>query len=276
MGCAQSISGLCCPCRSKSPSSNGKFPRLLSPGWQSLLSCGGGASRLERKKLWTEAGIDKTRLVVRLLSGNILYEEDAVFDTRLAEVLERCCSILQCNSTPDYVQLIFDGEEGPTDVSAYLGQVAVPKVGEDVGMTLIRLPGPPVQVVATSGRPIAITDVPSVHDYCHFDRNYHFLSLGSFAKRPNVRYLKTSNEDKRMSASTVMWRLTFTVDATVYLNFRSRRHVTSTGAADWLQEQGFKLAGEVNSVVSTGVPNGPYEGPVYKKGVTPGACDLMG
>mmetsp|Transcript_80560 Transcript_80560/g.139719 ORF Transcript_80560/g.139719 Transcript_80560/m.139719 type:complete len:144 (-) Transcript_80560:16-447(-) len=117
--------------------------------------------------------------------------------------------------------------------------------------------------------------VPAVGETCHFDREYTFQSLGDFGKRPRMRYLKTSNDDKLTPASQMMWQLVARMPVTVGINFRSERHVTDTGASEWLQEGGWQRS-SMASTVSTGYPNGPYSGPVYFKVFEAGSIDLMG
>merc|ERR1712070_1140895 len=129
------------------------------------------------------------------------------------------------------------------------------------------------QAVASSGRPITVTAVPGVGQRCHLDRGYTFTDLGDF-KQPNMLYLMTSNSDKSTAASQVMWTLQCSVPVTVHINFRSQQHAAAAKA--WLQAQGWGLNLLTCSTVSTGVPHGPYSGPVYSKQCTAGQIDLMG
>merc|ERR1712054_450443 len=133
--------------------------------------------------------------------------------------------------------------------------------------------GGKVQAVASSGRPITVTAVPGVGQRCHLDRGYTFTDLGDF-KQPNMLYLMTSNSDKSTPASQVMWSLHTAVPVTVHINFRSQQHAAAAKA--WLQAQGWGLNLLTRSTVSTGIPNGPYSGPVYSKQCTAGQIDLMG
>merc|ERR1712070_791650 len=133
--------------------------------------------------------------------------------------------------------------------------------------------GGKVQAVASSGRPITVTSVPGVGQRCHLDRGYTFTDLGDF-KQPNMLYLMTSNSDKSTPASQVMWSLHTAVPVTVHINFRSQQHAAAAKA--WLQAQGWGLNLLTRSTVSTGIPNGPYSGPVYSKQCTAGQIDLMG
>merc|ERR1719301_306520 len=95
-----------------------------------------------------------------------------------------------------------------------------------------------IEARSTSGRYIEVLDeVPRAGDRCHFDRNYRFISLGGFASRPSMLYLMTSNEDKRTPVESVMWILETTVPVIVYLNFRSSRHLTTTGVLRWLKAE---------------------------------------
>merc|ERR1712048_969186 len=133
-----------------------------------------------------------------------------------------------------------------------------------------------VTAEAMSGRSIEVLDkVPSVGEKCHFDRPYTFVSLGDFATRPTMSYILTSNDDKATAAEEVMWRLTTRVPVSVYLNFRSERHISQTGASGWLRQGGW-IRSAFKSTVSTGVLNGPYSGPVYWKQSDGGAIPLMG
>merc|ERR1711998_386760 len=84
----------------------------------------------------------------------------------------------------------------------------------------------------------------------------------------------TSNSDKSTPASQVMWSLHTAVPVTVHINFRSQQHAAAAKA--WLQAQGWGLNLLTRSTVSTGIPNGPYSGPVYSKQCTAGQIDLMG
>lgn len=129
---------------------------------------------------------------------------------------------------------------------------------------------------ATSGRPLELLEcVPSRFGKCHLDRDYWFLMLGGFANKPRTYYLRTCNEDKHTPSTRVMWVLDSHVPTVVYLNFRSRCHVTETGADVWLQEQGWAES-TMRSTVSTGMPDGLYWGPVFFKAFDKGAIELMG
>jgi len=121
----------------------------------------------------------------------------------------------------------------------------------------------PVEVRAASGLPIEAVTATS-GSRCHFDRNYRFLALGSFAK-PGTLYLRTSNEDRKTHVSQVMWVLELSVPCLVHLNYRSQQHLVNGGQEAWLTAKGFALNGGLRSSVSSGVPNGPYSGPVYSR-----------
>ena len=45
--------------------------------------------------------------------------------------------------------------------------------------------------------------MPRVGDRCHFDRNYVFESLGSFA-RPEMFFILASNDDRRTPVTEVI------------------------------------------------------------------------
>jgi len=129
---------------------------------------------------------------------------------------------------------------------------------------------------AMSGRAIEVLEaVPHMGSRCHLDRDYRFLLLGDFARLHQMVYIATSNEDKRIPTSDVMWMLDTTVPVTVHLNFRSERHVLDTGVLSWIQEKGWARSSLVGTV-STGVPDGLYWGPVYSKNFGPGSIPLMG
>mmetsp|Transcript_76448 Transcript_76448/g.224319 ORF Transcript_76448/g.224319 Transcript_76448/m.224319 type:complete len:248 (-) Transcript_76448:130-873(-) len=129
---------------------------------------------------------------------------------------------------------------------------------------------------ASSGRPIDVVNrVPRAGDRCHLDRDYRFLSLGSFGQRPGTMFLLTSNDDKRTPAEAVMWTLAASAPVTVHLNFRSEGHVADTGAAGWLQEGGWERSA-LRSTVSTGFPSWLYWGPVYSKAFPAGRVQLRG
>ena len=133
----------------------------------------------------------------------------------------------------------------------------------------------PIEARAVSGLPIEVMCVPAQGGRCHFDRPYRFLHLGDFANRPSMLYVLTSNEDRRTPSSSPMWILEARVPCTVHLNFRSERHVLEGNAAPWLERKGFVLSG-LRSTCSSGIPNGPYVGPVYSKACEPGTIELMG
>eukprot|EP00928_Gymnodinium_smaydae_P043769 TRINITY_DN29266_c0_g1_i1.p1 TRINITY_DN29266_c0_g1~~TRINITY_DN29266_c0_g1_i1.p1 ORF type:complete len:249 (+),score=11.62 TRINITY_DN29266_c0_g1_i1:12-758(+) len=129
---------------------------------------------------------------------------------------------------------------------------------------------------ALSGRPIQVLDdLPSSGGKCHIDRDYRFLTLGFFARRPRMLYVLTSNDDKRTSARRGMWVLETVLPTTVYLNFRSERHLSCADESGWLQAQGWERL-HVSSTISTGFPGWLYWGPVFSKCFEPGTINLMG
>lgn len=228
--------------------------------------------RLQEK--WDEAGVAAVDVVVRAMSGDVVYSQEGVTaNMPVAKLLGRICQ--QTGNKCEVLQLC----AGATvlDQSLRIGDGVAPALaGEPVELILLRLPGPAVEVEATSGRRIELLDaVPDTGSRCHADRNYRFISLGDFAQRPTMRYVLTSNEDKNTPPDEVMWKLTVRAPVTVYLNFRSEQHVTHTGAAAWLTEGGWARS-KMSSTVSSGVPNGPYQGPVYSKSLDSGTVDLMG
>jgi len=135
----------------------------------------------------------------------------------------------------------------------------------------------PIKAKALSGRPIEVTPVPSVGEPCHIDRNYTFSSLGGFARsHGRMFYLLACNEDRRTAPSQVMWTVHATRDVTIHLNFRSERHVDKTGASVWLAAKGWRRNERIASTVSSGIPNGPYTGPVFSRRCEAGTTELMG
>jgi len=137
-----------------------------------------------------------------------------------------------------------------------------------------------LRVAARSGRAIGLEDVPEVGGRCHFDRRYVFESLGAFASLPRTLYVRTSNDDRETAATDVMWSLESHVALNVFLNFRSEAHAKH--AAGWLDAAGWRSRDDLQSTVTSGVPNGPYSGPIYCHAFAPTAeggavtAELMG
>jgi hypothetical protein len=50
-----------------------------------------------------------------------------------------------------------------------------------------------------------------------------------------------------------------------YLNFRSESHVVNGNSGGWLRTDGWERDETMASAVTSGYPNGPYEGPVFRK-----------
>lgn len=273
---------------------------------------GCGCSVQKKRKLATAASVadkdvkeeETVHVVVRTLGGDVEFDQDVTVTTTVHALIDKICS--KSDLQQDMVQLIADGrilearltvadfvspaegEAAPEDpMDAGPGEDPV-DAGQDTGtgseerekskeveLTLIKLPGPPIVAETASGRPIQVMNVPSIGGLCHLDRDYRFKSLGGFAEKPSMRYIRTSNEDKRMPETQIMWKLKVNKDVTVYLNFRSLAHVESTGAKEWLEEGGWQES-TLKSTVSTGIPNGPYSGPVFFKAVEPCTVELMG
>mmetsp|Transcript_12251 Transcript_12251/g.41062 ORF Transcript_12251/g.41062 Transcript_12251/m.41062 type:complete len:314 (-) Transcript_12251:480-1421(-) len=120
----------------------------------------------------------------------------------------------------------------------------------------------PVEARAVSGLPLEPVAAPRRGGLCHFDRHYRFLDLGDFG-RAGMLYLLSSNEDRKTASSAVMWVVEARVPCTIHLNYRSARHVAEGRQEEWLRAKGFAPNGALRSAVSSGVPNGPYSGPVY-------------
>lgn len=240
---------------------------------------GCGCSLLGRRRLtsrraeWAKASADDTVVIVRAISGTVVYrQENATFDTAIEEVLSKVCQ--ENWVSQDCVRLCAGGTSLKPGLC--LGDCVLPTAGEPVELLLVRLAGPPIKVEAMSGLPIKLLEeVPPVGTPCHCDRNYKFTSLGDFADKPNMKYVMTSNDDKSTPSDSIMWRVDMKVPAMIYLNFRSDWHASRPGTGPWLERGGWALS-DLRSTVSTGVPNGPYAGPVYSKRVEPGIVDLMG
>jgi len=219
------------------------------------------------------AGVEKSDLIVRAVSGSEVLNQVVTFDTPVAELVKGVCS--ETGSKEDEVKIL----SGSLVLhhGLRLGDCVVPSAECPLELTLVRRLGPALTAVARSGRPIKVMkSLPPEGACCHCDRNYKFVSLGDFAKQPNMMYILTSNDDKSTPAHKVMWTLEARVPVTVYLNFRSIGHVQITGASGWLQRDGWQVS-TLKSTVSTGVPNGPYRGPVYEKSFDDGGeVNLMG
>ena len=74
-----------------------------------------------------------------------------------------------------------------------------------------------------------------------------------------------------------MWYLEIKVPrATVHLNFRSDHHAAA--AREWLTsaEHGWVRDPNFDGTISSGIPNGPYHGPVYSKVCEEGVVELFG
>lgn len=223
----------------------------------------------------------KTSLVIRALSGTVLLEkEDVAAGMPISKIIDDLCETT--GAQKETVQLCSGGqilrhssrlhESFP---ASFMNDDEDDEDDKPLELTVMRLSGPPITVKAMSGRDITLMDgLPSVGSRCHLDRSYRFISLGDFAGREGMRYLSTCNDDKNMPVRVVMWRLEVIVPVVVYLNFRSEGHVRHTG--EWLQEGGWKLRNDMRGTVSTGVPNGPYNGPIYSKTVDSGEIELMG
>jgi hypothetical protein len=100
--------------------------------------------------------------------------------------------------------------------------------------------------------------------------------LGGF-DRPRMLYVMTSNDDRKTPARRVMWRLRAAQPMTVFLNFRSEAHVANGASQPWLDAGGWERDGDVASAVTSGFPNGPYSGPVFRRAFdAPGVVELPG
>lgn len=215
--------------------------------------------------------VQPVTLVVRSLGGEEVFRDaTGCFHMPVEQLINSVCA--KTGVDPDRVNLL----SGATllQTGTRLGESLDPPSTGSIEITLVRVPGPPVTVAATSGRPIQVLDtVPTVGSFCHFDRNYVFRDLGGFANLPNTRYILTSNEDRKTPAYSVMWTLEFRVPATVHINLRSDRH--EARVASWLKKDGWTRS-DIHSTLSTGIPHGPYSGPVFSKRVDDGVLELKG
>jgi hypothetical protein len=121
----------------------------------------------------------------------------------------------------------------------------------------------PIEATALSGRNIEVVAVPPRGGRCHFDRAYCFLELGGF-DTPGMLYVLTPNDDRHTPTTSVMWQLESEHELDVHLNFRSPEHVSNGGCEGWLRSGGWQRNRELRSTVSSGMPNGPYSGPVVR------------
>ena len=132
---------------------------------------------------------------------------------------------------------------------------------------------------STTGRRLGLRALPYAGDMCHYDREYTFVSLGGFDQlTPRPVFLMASNDDRRTSRAQLMWKIALKRlplgqpsgsgahvrrVVRVFVNFRSEAHVVNGGAAEWLDRDGWRRREEIEPTSSSGVPNGPYTGPVY-------------
>ena len=131
-----------------------------------------------------------------------------------------------------------------------------------------------VEATSTSGRSIHVGPVPSAGAPCHADRDYRFISLGSFGGCDSMLYVTTSNDDCKTPQERVMWRLHTAIHCTVHLNFRSDSHAEKCSRL--LRQRGWLANPDVRSPSSSGVPNGPYSGPTFSQAFEPGTVELYG
>lgn len=243
--------------------------------------CGQPANTEERplqRQAWLDTGLVQLEVVVRSMAGELVCEPELVsFETPVSKIVSGICSRVGVRA--DMVQLCLGG--AILNHHAWFGDYVRPPLQADSKLELlyVRVMGAAITATAMSERSIRVLDtLPVVGSKCHLDRDYRFTSLGGFANEPNMFYILTSNDDKITSARNVMWRLDVRrPHATVFLNFRSLQHAMVNGVADWLRRDGWNAPKTmIASTVSTGIPNGPYRGPVYSKAVTDGIVDLMG
>lgn len=220
-------------------------------------------------------------LVVRSISGKIQYSDDMTGDNLpIKRIVDIVCQNMQARDD----EVCLSAGENILDHGMILGQgkcIAHPGAGKTLELALALVAGPPVTAHSASRTKVEVMDgVPARGDDCHFDREYKFVSLGDFAKTQGMRYVMTCNDDRRTPSNVVMWQLDLRECATVYLNFRSVGHVHAGAAHEWLKQGGWDLQLDFKGTVSSGYPNGPYEGPVYAKMFRPKnrkcVVDLMG
>lgn len=225
--------------------------------------------------------------VVRAMSGSVVMSRGQdggiAANTEVKNLVQRIC--LLTGARPELVclvvgtELLKPGDAIGNALGDVFGGASRGRLGGGKGpleFTLVRFLGPAFTAEAMSRLSIKVLDhVPAVGSRCHCDRDYTFRSLGGFAGKPGMHYVLTSNSDKQTPTGRVMWRIDVRRPCTIYLNFRSREHVMRTGALAWLTS-GLWEACSLQSTVSTGVPNGPYSGPVYSNSFDSGVVDLMG
>ncbi|CAE7218487.1 unnamed protein product [Symbiodinium pilosum] len=207
------------------------------------------------------------------MSGEILLEEsEAKSRTPVKMLVQKIRAMVDTEA--ELVQICL----GTTvlEHGAMLGDYLAPETQKPMmELTFLKLLGPAVTAEALTGRDIKLLDsVPGRGDRCHFDRSYRFISLGSFADKTSMRYLMTSNDDKVTPSEEPMWRLNVRMPVIVYLNFRSEMHCRC--ARDWLEKGAWTRSTQMDSTVTSGIPNGPYSGPVFFKAVDSGLLDLNG
>eukprot|EP00929_Paragymnodinium_shiwhaense_P058500 TRINITY_DN29290_c0_g1_i1.p1 TRINITY_DN29290_c0_g1~~TRINITY_DN29290_c0_g1_i1.p1 ORF type:complete len:310 (-),score=54.38 TRINITY_DN29290_c0_g1_i1:147-1076(-) len=210
----------------------------------------------------------KRPLLVHSISGDVIHSLDEAGDrTKVEDIVDQVCDTVPVRH--DEVRLM----AGTTilDNCKSLGDcIEPPGISETLELSLAIILGPSVKAESASGSRIEILDgVPERRSECHFDREYIFTSLGDFETTKGMRFVMTCNEDRKTPSHRVMWRLDVRSPMTVFLNFRSERHVRAGGVLDWLEKDGWALQQGFRSCVSSGYPNGPYAGPVYAKAIEP-------
>ena len=89
-------------------------------------------------------------------------------------------------------------------------------------------------------------------------------------------YVMTSNDDRKTPTRSIMWTLEAEHTCIVHLNFRSEGHLSNGGCEGWLRTNGWERNEQMRSAVTSGVPNGPYSGPVFTRTCEPGRTHLYG
>lgn len=272
MGTSCSILRRCCARRRQAVSGDLEQPAEIGNRLQVVLT----GNELEQPVLWTGhlsgSRLQTVAFSVRVLPRGVPRDTDLVKATPSGQDCAICLSTITEECVRTGCGHYFHDECMEQYLAVHRKQRLLEEPRCPVCRTSLHVPAP-VEATASSGRRIKVTEVPSVGALCHFDRSYTFQSLGDFV-RPGMLYVLTSNEDRKTPASKVMWTLATGRNIVVHLNFRSDEHAIRAGS--WLRSQGWNRNLSMRSTVSTGIPNGPYAGPVFTQSFAPGKIQLMG
>ena len=100
--------------------------------------------------------------------------------------------------------------------------------------------------------------------------------MGGFGEIGGMLYVMASNDDRHTSYRQVMWTLESEHTLDIHLNYRSENHLAAGNAEAWLRAGGWERNQTIRSAVTSGIPNGPYSGPVFSKRCPPGRTHLQG